>query len=531
MKNAIEKNAAYTTCFTIRRLHEPDGLHLAGSLGDALYDAALDSLYRTLTADQLADFLDRTAAVQSEDGMLRLLDDEGNPPPSDVRVAIWFQPTNAAAVLGIFTQLHYPELMNEARTKTLAGLLSGAVSRHFAGHGMDSRANFLQNMEIYIRAEAGRFIEQYPALCPAFTEFFADCIAQLRGDVIRADGEGRILTERDGFRTINVTEKIRQMLAWHDGLTRTVFVYGTLMLGQCANDLLKGGEYAGRFLLRDYAMYDLGRYPAIVPEDGETVIGEVWFVTDEMVERMDCYEGGQYERKSVEVDTLHGSITAETYCYADGIPAGSRVPVLMQPWNSRNKYVWYATYGTNLLESRMACYLQGGRCEQNGHTYPGCTDRSLWVDTNVWSFPGSLYFGNKSKSWENGGAAFYLPPAYRGSCSCLGGVVMKGYKITQEQLREVQQQEGTSENWYGRVYCIGLWTDGTPIITLTSGIRHPENSPCDAMIITMYRGLTECCGFGKTDAVRYLKYLLQKKDRHAFTQLAKTLQPPKRRKK
>lgn len=36
-------------------------------------------------------------------------------------------------------------------------------------------------------------------------------------------------------------------------------------------------------------------------------------------------------------------------------PAGASVPAMQQ------SYVWYASYGSNLLEGRMLCYIQGGR--------------------------------------------------------------------------------------------------------------------------------------------------------------------------
>ena len=44
--------------------------------------------------------------------------------------------------------------------------------------------------------------------------------------------------------------------------------------------MLKDSVYGGRWLLFNHAMYDLGAYPAIVPEAEESVIGEVWFVSD-----------------------------------------------------------------------------------------------------------------------------------------------------------------------------------------------------------------------------------------------------------
>ena len=47
---------------------------------------------------------------------------------------------------------------------------------------------------------------------------------------------------------------------------RPVFVYGTLMTGQCADNRLEGAVFAGPARLDGYALYDLGRYPGIVRE-------------------------------------------------------------------------------------------------------------------------------------------------------------------------------------------------------------------------------------------------------------------------
>ena len=63
-------------------------------------------------------------------------------------------------------------------------------------------------------------------------------------------------------------------------MTGLLFAYGTLMRGLALHRLLEGrarflgeGTVAGR-------LYDLGRYPAAVPEGSGLVQGEVYRVTD-----------------------------------------------------------------------------------------------------------------------------------------------------------------------------------------------------------------------------------------------------------
>lgn len=79
---------------------------------------------------------------------------------------------------------------------------------------------------------------------------------------------------------------------------RPVFVYGTLMTGQCADNRLEGAVFAGPARLDGYALYDLGRYPGIVAQPGGTVWGELWYTDDQTVEQMDLYEeeGSLYRR-------------------------------------------------------------------------------------------------------------------------------------------------------------------------------------------------------------------------------------------
>lgn len=526
----IARKILKPTYFLVLKPDTDDEVEEAPHLGDALYDAAREGLYRNLPVERLASFLDEAAAIQDEDGMLHLVQCE-HVPGKEIYIGAWLQPTYAACALGIYTQLHHPELMNAERTKTLAGVLRASMVREWAGKWYEKRANYTQNLEVFFRAGTKRFVAQYPDLCPEFTEFFTHEIEYVRKQLARHDAEC-IPLESECYMPAEMSGRIRQLLAWYDGYPNTLFVYGTLMRGQIAHDMLKDSVYGGRWLLFNHAMYDLGAYPAIVPEAEESVIGEVWFVSDEMLERIDAYEGSLYERVPVKLEAWKDSLEAETYCWDGSEVAGKRVPITAQPWHSVDKdsYIWYASYGTNLLESRMACYLQGGLCAQNGKTYPGCTNRSLWTETRTNNYPGNLYFGRSSHSWEEKGVAFFEP--LHGHDPRSRWITMKLYRITREQLEEVQKQEGASDDWYGMMYCLELDKDGTPVVTLTSRTVQKENAPCDAILETMYLGMTTCCGRGKTDTVNYLKHSLPASARRHFMDLTRTEKfpaPPKKR--
>lgn len=105
-----------------------------------------------------------------------------------------------------------------------------------------------------------------------------------------------------------------------------VFVYGTLMRGERAHSFLSGAEYAGEYMLIGYDIYDLGRYPGIVPAEGGTVFGEAYRVDKDMLTEMDAYEGegSLYFRRTVTVENELGRLEAFVYVYARPI-SGKRI--------------------------------------------------------------------------------------------------------------------------------------------------------------------------------------------------------------
>ena len=131
-----------------------------------------------------------------------------------------------------------------------------------------------------------------------------------------------------------------------------IFVYGTLMSGQRASGYLDGCELLGRYCLRGYAMYNLGAYPGIVPQEGESVVGEVWRVPADRLPELDAYEGegSLYHRRTVTVERDGGRVSAQAYVYAHR-PTGEP---MREPWGSKGSdRVWYAAYGSNLSAERF----------------------------------------------------------------------------------------------------------------------------------------------------------------------------------
>ena len=124
--------------------------------------------------------------------------------------------------------------------------------------------------------------------------------------------------------------------ACRKGNSRRVFVYGTLMRGQRANHLMSGSDFAGCFCLKDYAMYHLGSYPGIVPCAGESVMGELYFVSEEMIAQMDRYEreGDLYLRRSVTLTAGENTHTAEVYVYNRDVSGFEK---MRKAWNASDE--------------------------------------------------------------------------------------------------------------------------------------------------------------------------------------------------
>ena len=80
-------------------------------------------------------------------------------------------------------------------------------------------------------------------------------------------------------------------------------------------------------------MYNLGRYPGIVPCEGETVQGELYFVSDEMLAQMDEYEeeGSLYLRTKVTIWAGETSANAEVYVYNRDVTGCEK---LQDRWNA-----------------------------------------------------------------------------------------------------------------------------------------------------------------------------------------------------
>jgi len=147
------------------------------------------------------------------------------------------------------------------------------------------------------------------------------------------------------------------------------------------------------------------------------------------------------------------------------------------------KYIWYASYGSNLLKERFMHYIKGGVCRFNGSYYDGCTDKSEPIDIRPCLIKHDLYFGNESSKWGYGGVAF-LDSNRNEKAATLGRM----YLITEEQFEEIHEQEGPG--WYDKVLNLGM-EDGFPIKTFTHSTLFPKNKPSSEYVDVIKKGLNE----------------------------------------
>jgi len=194
-----------------------------------------------------------------------------------------------------------------------------------------------------------------------------------------------------------------------------------------------------------------------------------------------------------------------------------------QPITSKSK-IWYASYGSNLLEERFHCYIRGGQPNGSSKMYSGCTNKSLPTDNKPISIHHELYFANKSKSWNGSGVGF-IKTEFDESKITLGRM----YLITIEQFIEVVKQENNidgdiaidfnhaqkfgsvvfkDKSWYGNLLYLGQDV-GYPIFTFThqrnlTDKLNPPNSEYLSMII---RGLKETYNMSDLEIQTYLSQL------------------------
>lgn len=180
--------------------------------------------------------------------------------------------------------------------------------------------------------------------------------------------------------------------------------------------------------------------------------------------------------------------------------------------------VWYAAFGSNLLEARFLAYLRGGAVPRSGKPQHGARDGSDPLDNRPYRIGRALGFGYTADRWEGQGVAF-VDPAPVDPPPTLG----RAWLITVEQLSDVWAQENSrtvgpdldldrlvsegsadlGDGWYRRLDYLGQ-LDGSPVATITCDVAPPLNPAGPAYLSVLRDGLMEVWDLSAKEAADYL---------------------------
>lgn len=105
-------------------------------------------------------------------------------------------------------------------------------------------------------------------------------------------------------------------------MSTVLFIYGTLKRGCSNHHHLAGQTFLGLARTKPgYRLYDLGGYPGIarLPDDRDGVVGELWSVDAEALQRLDRFEGvheGLYRREPIPLLPPHDQQRIDAYVSA-----------------------------------------------------------------------------------------------------------------------------------------------------------------------------------------------------------------------
>lgn len=129
----------------------------------------------------------------------------------------------------------------------------------------------------------------------------------------------------------------------------------------------------------------------------------------------------------------------------------------------KGNYIWYVTYGADLLYEKFLHYIKGGICQFNHKEYYGCVNQKEPLASRNILIPYEVYIGNSSPSWNYKGVMFLDTHKY-------GETIGRMYLVTAEQYEEIRDQKGRSSAWYDKEVELGEYL-GVPIKTITSKER------------------------------------------------------------
>lgn len=203
-------------------VEQENGVQQAFDCAEALYLAAEQERYRTLSRTEMAAFLDAAAALQTEEGLIPLVIDKNM--PSDCRVNLYYHPSYAAAAATIYAWQTMREIFDEARTAFFKNLLHGCTGRGLRDHGLDADSGQRRNLILLAKADVKAFVEENGNLCAEFTALVRDTIQMFERDIVRAKQNHTSMVEM-GMWPVPITAELEQVVAAYHGKTHTSILW------------------------------------------------------------------------------------------------------------------------------------------------------------------------------------------------------------------------------------------------------------------------------------------------------------------
>ncbi|MDN3594132.1 hypothetical protein [Zunongwangia endophytica] len=184
--------------------------------------------------------------------------------------------------------------------------------------------------------------------------------------------------------------------------------------------------------------------------------------------------------------------------------------------------VWYACYGSNLMEDRFLCYIAGGTPNGAKRTYVGCTDKAYPKANKSYLINHEMYFAKRSHTWSGGSAAF-IKPTKDETATTYGKI----YSISKDQFVDLVKQEIAFEGdlsidfekvieqgyldvatdvWYDRILFLGI-NDEMPVFSFTNSefMEKELNAPHPLYLEKIILGLRQTYQFTSVEILKYLE--------------------------
>ena len=476
-----QKEAAMEKLNLTRQNHlEPDLKELEDML------ISLKSVLRSKDLDcgEWQDNLRDILKFQDTDGSFKLVDSFRI--ESDARVDFCYMPTYLCTAILMKALMYGGSGMVASVKEALATALKVCCGRGLTGHGYDSFRGKVEALKIFMKAGLREFLLMYPDLSRVFTDMIVEISTEFADREAHEDylaGWGA-----------DFTAEIKAINAYLS--TYTVFVYGTLLQGEKNHDFyLSESNYSGKAHITGFDMYDIGCFPGIVPGDS-MVKGELYVISKDTLSELDYLEGegSLYVRRCVPAMAENGETSFSlVYIYNYSVDNLERIPETLQPytesWKDRlNNYVWYVSYGSNMLSERFMHYIKGGQYEGGGAYLEPCADTSDPIAVATYNIPYDMYFRNSSGSWGGKGVSFL-------DTSKPGHALGVAYLITKEQFEHVACQENGGcppeySSWYNTIVSLGT-LNGYEVVTITNDSVAYFNAPSEKYLETLHRGIAE----------------------------------------